>query len=89
MAFVLAPPHDLIWVGHGMVLINRVGGGASNFQTTMAARVGVLGLILGYTEPVKFAINGAIGFAQLMNDGILKNGLWSEGSVSYSKAVVG
>jgi hypothetical protein len=79
----------LIQVGHGLMLADRVGGGVSNFQATMTVGVGVLGLLLGNIELVEFAINGPVGFNRLIRDGVLENGLWWEGAVNYSNAVVG
>lgn len=76
---------ELIKVGQGATSVDRSIG--SNFQATIDAGVGVVGLLLRDHGLTEFAINGPVGFNSLMARGVLENGMWWESSIQYHLAV--
>ncbi len=58
-------------------------GGIHNFACWHNAAIGTLGVVTGHDDLIAFAIDGPYGFRTQVQDGILADGLWFEGSFSY------
>lgn len=54
-----------------------------NHEVKISATVGVIGLILGDTDYLEFAVNSEYGLRYQLEHGLLEEGLWFEGSVHY------
>lgn len=54
-----------------------------NHEVKISATVGVIGLILGDTDYLEFAVNSDYGLRYQLEHGLLDEGLWFEGSVHY------
>ncbi|MBD1381017.1 heparinase II/III domain-containing protein [Metabacillus arenae] len=55
----------------------------SNWQAWHDAAIGMVGATLGDKNFLEKAINGDRGFNYLMNNGVLSDGFWWEGSIAY------
>ncbi|MBO9609501.1 MAG: heparinase II/III family protein, partial [Paenibacillaceae bacterium] len=55
----------------------------NNWQTWQNTAVGIIGLTIGDSELVEQAINGAHGFHYQMDESVLPDGFWWEGSIAY------
>lgn len=80
------PTAELMQIGDYMWLPEATIG--NNFQATIIAGIGAVGLLLRDVELVEFAIHGPVGFHRLMTKGVLDNGMWWESSSQYHMAVV-
>ncbi|MTH53037.1 hypothetical protein GKZ89_06400 [Bacillus mangrovi] len=65
------------------VAISEYDMGRSNWQAWHNAAVGMIGFVLGDREYMEFAVNGEHGFHYLMNESVLSDGFWWEGSIAY------
>lgn len=64
-------------------LIQHHFGGIHNFACWHNAAIGTIGVVLGRSELVEFAIHSEFGFDRQLQEGVLADGLWFEGSFSY------
>ena len=64
-------------------LVQRHYGGIHNFSCWHNAAIGTVGLVLDRPDLTDFAVDGEFGFHAQLCEGVLSDGLWFEGSVSY------
>lgn len=57
--------------------------GRSNWQAWHDAAIGVIGAAVQDKSFINEAVNGPLGFYYLMNNGVLDDGFWWEGSMAY------
>jgi hypothetical protein len=57
--------------------------GIHNFACWHNAAIGTIGVVLDRSDLVTFAVHGEFGFDRQMREGVLDDGLWFEGSLSY------
>ena len=75
--------NDAYWVE------NRVGGGINNHLAWHKMMLGLLGLFYEQEELVQYALRGPRGLVELLELGLVDDGLWCEGSLVYHFAAVG
>ncbi|MFZ5825834.1 MAG: heparinase II/III domain-containing protein [Bacillota bacterium] len=54
-----------------------------NHQCWIAAAIATIGLVLGHDPWVEYGVNGPYGLAQQLDQGVMGDGFWLEGSVGY------
>lgn len=64
-------------------LVDHHFGRIHNFACWHNAAIGTIGLVCGREDLVRFAIEGDFGFHTQIKHGVLGDGLWFEGSLSY------
>lgn len=66
-----------------MIAVLRNNAGTSNWQVLHNEAIGVIGYLLGIDEYVQKALHGVSGFEFHMQNSMLDDGLWYEGSLGY------
>ncbi|MCW5851692.1 MAG: heparinase II/III family protein [Anaerolineae bacterium] len=64
-------------------LVRRHIGIVHNFACWHNAAIGTVGRLLGHDDLVDIAVRGPLGFETQTQEGVLADGLWWEGSMSY------
>lgn len=69
--------NDVFWIE------NKIGGGINNHLAWHKMMLGMLGVFYGEASLVDYALHGPRGIGELLERGLLDDGLWLEGSLNY------
>jgi hypothetical protein len=74
--------NDIYWID------NNIGGGINNHLAWHKMTVGLLGVFYDEEELVEYALHGRRGIGELLERGLIDDGLWCESSLNYHFAAI-